>query len=75
MDANQGLKLNDATLQIIMENNGITKEQAKDLWSKSISFNKILMEKYGDTYTQNLNEITKITKQYMRKVVEKYKAK
>ncbi len=75
MSSKQEMKLNDATLEVIMKNNGITKEQAEDLWVKSLSFNNILLAKYGDDYLKKINEVTKLTHQYQRKMVEKYKAK
>ena len=62
-------KLSEATLNHIMLDNGITKEQAEDLWEKTLSFNAILMTKYGD----NVNEIAKKLKQYLRNVVAQYK--
>ena len=62
-------KLSEATLNHIMQENGITKEQAEDLWEKTLSFNAILMTKYGD----NIAEITKHLKQYLQNVVKKYK--
>ena len=62
-------KLSEATLNHIMRDNGITKEQAEDLWEKTLSFNAILMTKYGD----NVNEITKRLKQYLQNVVAQYK--
>lgn len=62
-------KLSEATLNHIMRENGITKEQAEDLWEKTLSFNAILMTKYGD----NVNEITKKLKQYLQNVVAQYK--
>ena len=65
--------LNEATLRVVMQNNGITKEQAEDLWLKSVSFNNILLAKYGDTYLNNLDEITRLTHQYQNKLVKKYK--
>jgi hypothetical protein len=62
-------KLSEATLNHIMLENGITKEQAEDLWEKTLSFNAILMTKYGD----NINEIANKLKQYLRNVVAQYK--
>ena len=68
------LKLNDATLQVIMDNNGITKEQAEELWVKSLSFNRILATKFGDTYNNNLDEIQRLMHQYLKKVIDKFKS-
>ena len=62
-------KLSEATLNHIMRENGITKEQAEDLWEKTLSFNAILMTKYGD----NINEISNKLKQYLQNVVAQYK--
>ena len=73
MDATNQMKLNDATLNLVMRNNDITKDQAMDLWDKSVSFNNILKTKYGDTYNNNLDEITRIMHQYQNKLVAKYK--
>jgi hypothetical protein len=71
---NQNCKvLDNSTLQFIMNNNGITREQAEDLWTKSLSFNDILITKYGVHYMEKHEEIIKLTKQYQNKLVEKYK--
>jgi hypothetical protein len=65
----------DTAIKSVMENTGLTREQTQDLWAKSISFNVVLINKYGDRYMQNLNEILRITKQYQENLVKKYKSK
>lgn len=67
------MKLSDDVLQVVMRDNDITKEQAEDLWDKTISFTNILIAKYGNTYAKNTNEICRVTKEYQRKLVKKYK--
>ena len=72
--SNQNLNLSDDTLQFIMKSNNITKEQAKDLWTLSLSFNDILVKKYGvNNYCANANEIASKMKKYQLKLVERYK--
>lgn len=69
------MKLSNPTIQVIMRNNDITKEQAEDLWEKTISFNNILITKYGDKYMENVNEVVRLTKKYQNQLVAKYKSK
>jgi hypothetical protein len=69
------MKLTNPTIQVIMRNNEITKEQAEDLWEKSISFNSILITKYGDKYMENVSEVVRLTKKYQNQLVAKYKSK
>jgi cell division GTPase FtsZ len=66
--------LDDKTVRFIMADNGISMVQANDLWAKSLSFNDILITKYGDTYFENTDLIMRLTKKYQRALVEKYKA-
>jgi hypothetical protein len=66
--------LDDKTVRFIMKDNGISMAQANDLWVKSLSFNDILIKKYGDTYFENADLIMRLTKKYQRALVEKYKA-
>ena len=66
--------LDDKTVRFIMKDNGISMAQANDLWAKSLSFNDILIKKYGDTYFENADLIMRLTKKYQRALVEKYKA-
>lgn len=65
--------LNPSTILHIQTLYDITEEQAKDLWEKLQTFNQLLMKKYGDTYFQNVNEITKLTQQYKERMIMKYK--
>ena len=67
------MKLNDKTLSFVMEQYSITKLQAEDLWNKLTSFNKILVDKYGDTYLENANTICVLTQQYKEKLIKTYK--
>ena len=67
------LVLDDKTVRFIMANNGISRVQAEDLWAKSLSFNDILIKKYGDTYFENADLIMRLTKKYQRALVNKYK--
>ena len=69
------MELNDKTIKFVMKQNDITREQATDLWAKMLSFNNILMSKYGDTYLAHTDEITKLTKEYANRVVKKYHAR
>ena len=57
----------------LMKEEGITREQANELWTKSMSFNQIFIDKYGDNYFKHSMEIMNATKAYQRKLLEKYK--
>ncbi len=70
---NNAVELSEETLTFVMRTNQITKEQAKDLWSKSMSFNQILMKKYDDKYLDNVNEVCRLTKEYQQKLLATYK--
>jgi hypothetical protein len=72
--SNGKMVLDEKTLRFIMKDNGISMVQANDLWTKSLSFNDILITKYGDTYFENTDLIMRLTKRYQRALVEKYKA-
>ena len=69
------MSLNDKTLSFVMEQYSITRPQAEDLWNKLTSFNKILMDKYGDKYFENANTIWVLTQQYKDKVLKTYRKK
>ena len=66
-------ELSDATISFIAVENGITLVQSRDLWAKSVSFNNILIEKFGDSYLDKQEEVIKLTKKYQQNLVRKYK--
>lgn len=67
------MKLNDKTLNFVMEQYSITRLQAEDLWNKLTAFNQILISKYGDKYLENANTICVLTQQYKDKVLRTYR--
>ena len=70
------VELNETTLTMVMHRNNLTRVQVRDLWSKLVSFNMILLRKYGNTYTDNMMHILNVEMpKYQQKVLQTYKKK
>ena len=67
------MELSRETILSICNNTGLTEPEVRILWSKSLQFNQILVERYGDTYNQNVDEICRITREYQQAVVVQLK--
>jgi len=71
----QSKKLNKPTTDFVSKENGITEAQSQELFDKMVSFNKILIDKYGDKYLENVNHIMSLVQEYKMKLITKYIAK
>ena len=64
-------ELSDKTLEVIMKNTGLTMDEAKILWQKSMSFTDVLQTRYGsEYYAMKMDEMCKVTKLYQQRMIE-----
>ena len=66
---NNNYHLSNKTILFLLHEHKISREQAEDLWDKSMSFTNILITKYGVDFTT----ITIKLKAYQKLLVAKYK--
>ena len=71
---NNNYHLNNKTILFLVHEHNISREQAEDLWDKTMSFTNILITKHGVDFTAEKNSIiiTKL-KAYQNLLVAKYK--
>ena len=64
MSASIDMNLNTAALSFISKQNGITVDEARFFWKKTLGFHQIQLQLNGDTYGDKLHEMVEQLKAY-----------
>jgi hypothetical protein len=70
MSASIDMKLDTATLSVISKQNGITIDEARFFWQKTLAFHQIQLQLNGYTYGDKLNEMVEQLKAYSDGLME-----
>tara|TARA_R110000782_G_C14716274_1_gene403711 strand:+ start:260 stop:487 length:228 start_codon:yes stop_codon:yes gene_type:complete len=66
-------EVNDFAIKMLEIQTGLTSKQATEVWRKSLNFNKLLIEKYGDTYLENAEKCIALNKKYQDLLINQSK--